>query len=425
MFLKAHQVHYHEFAKKASLYEDCAVVVCEYEGDIVAVACAGIKDITIFGKPERAGYIFDVRVDQRVQGKGVGAGLSRFLEDRCRSRGATYLYLSVNSTNLRAISLYKKTGFTIASTRIPCMMPTDVELYSDELHASQAAAMQAVPMATAIELTSDYWLSQDLCVKELPALFGSALYEGTFVLRDSAEPGGDESWAMASLWNGSALGGMQVDRIFLPMSWWRVMYSSGDFWYGRGSSSKAGSRKAISQEQVERDLDNRFNALQAVVGVAGGAILGYRYRAAPPKTNTAARMVDMLLVGGLVGAGLSLRRVYPHVKGRLSWYLRMLQRGTYHPGRPPPKFRCRVFAPVVHGPRGKALLRELVKQARQKANERGYPVLVYNADQNDPLRTAFPNGDFYTTFMHKSLREVGRNGLDHLAPTNFFDPRDM
>jgi hypothetical protein len=53
-------------------------------------------------------------------------------------------------------------------------------------------------------------------------------------------------------------------------------------------------------------------------------------------------------------------------------------------------------------------------------------MLVYNRDKVDPLRAAFPDSTFLTTFMHKSMRETGVSGvLGPLAPTNFFDPRDM
>ena len=68
------------------------------------------------------------------------------------------------------------------------------------------------------------------------------------------------------------------------------------------------------------------------------------------------------------------------------------------------------------------MLRELVVHAKQVALTKGYQMLVYNMDAQDPMRTAFPPMTFTTTFMHKLLRKAGSGPL---APTNFFDPRDI
>lgn len=84
-------VHYHKFATKCEQYEDYAIAVCELGSQLVAVACAAIKRVWIDGQEELGGYVFDVRVDQNFQGRGLGNGLSIELEQACRRRGVTYM----------------------------------------------------------------------------------------------------------------------------------------------------------------------------------------------------------------------------------------------------------------------------------------------------------------------------------------------
>lgn len=61
--------------------------------------------------------IFDIAIKQEFQGKGLSKLLMNFLFDFCRSKNVRTIFLEVNKTNNKAISLYGKYGFQEYSLR--------------------------------------------------------------------------------------------------------------------------------------------------------------------------------------------------------------------------------------------------------------------------------------------------------------------
>ena len=214
-FIRAGFAHYSGFDAKARQYEDRAILVAEDDegsGSIVGVVCAAIKACHVRGTEQKVGYIFDLRVHEEYQGRKIGSQLSKAIEQECIQKGCALLYLSVNKDNVKANSLYRKHGWVHASPRSPSI---DV-LISPIRMEDPTVAVEKVTTAKAIELTEQGHRDADMRPCDMNALFGSDLYEGTFVARRGS------SYAGISLWNGSSLGGIKVDRLVLPVSFYQT-----------------------------------------------------------------------------------------------------------------------------------------------------------------------------------------------------------
>lgn len=227
IFIRAGFEHFLTFDAKPQQYEDYIIRVAEDRsagGRIVGVGCAALKTARMHSRMCKVAYIFDLRVDEAYQGCGLGKALTEQIEEACQSKGAHFLYLTVNSDNTKAKSLYAKRGFAHASHRSPALALLafpDVE--------EDAVSVEVLGKEAAMKLTSCFYASADLCLERLEQLFDSALYEGTFVARKG------DSIAGVSAWNGSSLTGFRIERIFLPITWWRspmlqLLLAGGGLW---------------------------------------------------------------------------------------------------------------------------------------------------------------------------------------------------
>jgi ribosomal protein S18 acetylase RimI-like enzyme len=57
------------------------------------------------------GFIYDIFVEEKFRGKGIGKLLIEKAEDYCRKKGYSRIALGVSTTNDSAIRLYNRTGF--------------------------------------------------------------------------------------------------------------------------------------------------------------------------------------------------------------------------------------------------------------------------------------------------------------------------
>jgi hypothetical protein len=82
------------------------------------------------------------------------------------------------------------------------------------------ATIEKLPVAKAIEMTEQGHKKADMALCNMGSLFSNPAYEGTFVARRG------ESYAGISLWDGSALNGIKIERILLPVSYYRAFSKS-------------------------------------------------------------------------------------------------------------------------------------------------------------------------------------------------------
>jgi ribosomal-protein-alanine acetyltransferase len=81
------------------------VLVQEYQGEITGYG------IILFHKGTALARLYSLAIDKNQRGKGLGSKLLQRLEQLAHERGSTYLRLEVKTSNEKAISLYKSTGY--------------------------------------------------------------------------------------------------------------------------------------------------------------------------------------------------------------------------------------------------------------------------------------------------------------------------
>ena len=85
------------FAAKARLCDEHEIVVVADKdaGDkVIAVVVVTILSVTFHGAAIKAGWLFDLRVDEDYQRQGIGRALSEEAERRCLARGVSMIHLT-------------------------------------------------------------------------------------------------------------------------------------------------------------------------------------------------------------------------------------------------------------------------------------------------------------------------------------------
>lgn len=92
-------------------------IVAEADGEVIGyIMCrieGGLPGFKLFGMG-RKGHVVSVAVLPSHRGKGIGYSLMQEAMKNIVSYGAKECYLEVRTSNLAAVSLYKKLGFEIA-----------------------------------------------------------------------------------------------------------------------------------------------------------------------------------------------------------------------------------------------------------------------------------------------------------------------
>eukprot|EP01062_Namystynia_karyoxenos_P006357 TRINITY_DN12220_c0_g1_i1.p1 TRINITY_DN12220_c0_g1~~TRINITY_DN12220_c0_g1_i1.p1 ORF type:complete len:438 (+),score=110.58 TRINITY_DN12220_c0_g1_i1:75-1316(+) len=366
---RLHFVHNTTFDGKARQFDDCIVRVAEDRaaGGVIGCVCVGIKNVIIGSRPTRIGLVYDLRVDERAQGKGIGRLLSESAERLAAERGVQLLYLTVNSDNTKAKRLYKSLGWTPASQRKPAL-----QLLHQRQREDPALEHSMLAAPDGLRVTQQALAGLDFILSDLSQLFNAEWYEGTLYIRTK------DSSAGVSMWNGSGISSFHVERVLLPTSWWGHPLA------------------------------------QILVAAAGASVAWWWAR----RTAAAASAAQWATVGGMSVAALAAGAAAWYLVPVLSHVRRVLRASD------PPKLRARLFAPFATGPAGKDLLTEVVRRAHNAARERGYAMTLCNLDRNSSLAACFPSSKFRTEFMQKPLPPPA-TPPPPFPPDAFFDPRDI
>jgi Acetyltransferase (GNAT) family len=163
----------------------------------------------------KVAYLFDLRVHEAYQRRGIGSRLSKIAEELVKSVGATLMYLTVNGDNQKARALYHKLGYETASRRRPGVallraVPTaDPALPFEQVHDVQRAR----------QLIADAFDLVDNTPLDLDAILASPSYEGTLYARSGSDE--EASEAGVSLWNASRCSSIEFQQVILPAWVWR------------------------------------------------------------------------------------------------------------------------------------------------------------------------------------------------------------
>mmetsp|Transcript_12379 Transcript_12379/g.37473 ORF Transcript_12379/g.37473 Transcript_12379/m.37473 type:complete len:430 (-) Transcript_12379:54-1343(-) len=387
LFLKVNFSHPLGFAAKARQFTDHFVHVCvdtTADDFVCGVISTGVKDVWLHGEVVRVAYLFDLRVHEAYQRRGIGARLSKIAEELVVSAGATLMYLTVNGNNEKAKALYRKLGYEIASVRRPGVallhpVPSTDPLVPFELIEDRERARALI--ASAFDRVDNTPL-------DLEPILSSPSYEGTLYTRLQDPNTGVISEAGLSLWNASRGSSLEFERVILPASLWR--------------------NPAVQ-------LAFFFAWLCGVLYWLSLAFTLY---------SSGARL---LLCGWiLVTLGTTLW-VFP-----MTVFLFQLIASNLTPAdRSIPnesKLRGRLFAPWQRGPRGPEFLRNLVNHSMRIQRQSGYALNVVNVDAKTSLAPYLPKSRFTTFFMQRALSESdtsSSSSLQRFDPDAFHDPRDI
>lgn len=374
--IKAAVQHLSSFDAKPRQFSDHVLLVVSNTETraVCAVVAVALKSAFVHGKTRRCGYVFDLRVSESHQRRGIGSALTREAEKVCQERGVEFLYLSVNNDNAKAKMLYAANGWVHGSNRALIMRPllaTPAAPKDDAAYARSVGGVRELTTGEALKVTGDYYAARELgpSANEFRAVFQSNQLLGTFAASDNA----DGSMAALSLWHGSTLTSFRPVTLLLPVALWVRLAP--------------------------------FLAAGAVTAAAG--LVTLIFRAAPGPVTQSALALACAAAAGAVAT------CWRWASSRIA-------------------FRARAFAPVMVGPRGEQLMRAVHAHVARVARERGFAVLVINEAIGSPLasclrgdrpRQSSPRSP--TVFWQKSLSSALPGDLPPLQADMFFDPRDM
>lgn len=378
---KASIKHITRFNAKATQFDSHHIVCLEDTSNdkLCGVVVCGCKTVWFQGKLRKCAYIFDLRVDEDYQGRGLGTLISKEVEARCIKDGIEFLYLTVNGDNAKAKALYKKLGFVIASRRWPCAdLLREENLY--ELPAG--ASLELLNARQAAPVFQEAYTCRDMSLACWEPLLSSPLFQVALVAKSSD----GRSSAGVCLWDAGSFHTMVLERFFVPMVWFT--------------------------DPVVKLFTKGLGLL-----LAGGALALTGTGLWRLWASHAWISLSVTSIAVCAGA-VALCRAWPIISSILG----LLGRFLPHDG-PVERTRGRLFAPFASGPDGLELLTAVLPRARAEARDRGFLMVICNIAEEDPLRDAFGPGRFRTEFLQKHL--VPGFALQEFSTDSFHDPRDI
>eukprot|EP00929_Paragymnodinium_shiwhaense_P059406 TRINITY_DN29757_c0_g1_i1.p1 TRINITY_DN29757_c0_g1~~TRINITY_DN29757_c0_g1_i1.p1 ORF type:complete len:456 (+),score=121.74 TRINITY_DN29757_c0_g1_i1:86-1453(+) len=381
------------------------VAINEETGALCGMVCAAAKKVHMRSDGDAEmllGYIFDLRVDERVQGKGIGKRLSLWAEQLLEEVGCDRVYLTVNKDNKKAKALYNKLGYEECSSRWPHSGIISVSADEARDHAEEAAkaAGASVHRIEKAEEALEHYCKHladygdfALAKSEAELLFKSDQFLGMYVATPSssstASPKAEKEFASVVLWHGSKYSGFTLTRFFgLP---------SGAYFGKPGVALACAAACAL--------LAGYGGLTYAAVSHgAWWSMLGCSLFCAGSAWIGSKAMPFVRVIGSLLKKPASADA---KEETELA------------------KTRARLWGAVGKGNKAGALLKAAVAAAEAEATESGFVMSVLNMDEDHPLRGHLPRGKFRTTFMQKAIGQKATSSLPRLHPLNFHDPRDI
>lgn len=410
--LQVHQVHPRGFDSRANTVPERELLVCQdvENGRLVAVICCHIRE-AIWHKNDRIriGWVYGLRVDKDYQRRGIARALSTELEDRCRERGVSLLYLTVNRENLKARARYETFGWKTASERQPV---AKILIKQNEVSASSFRVIRLEKkQETVASLTARYQGEKDLSLTNWKELFALEDYQSTFIAVDTAIlPAEFESfdwssdpvtiearvlesirsdeisnYAGISLWNSSSSKSFQVDRLFVAATTWLMPWFRNSLYFAIlllvllwGSSTFWRIGEHVQQNEATS--------------------LAWK----------SMRVFEVFIQLGLLSLLVLFRRFVEFLVSRDSSHL-----------------TARAFAPFCHGPTGKECLRKAIESSQDFALSRGFALWIWNIPRDYPFADIVPKPAFGTLFLQKWVCEDRPQEWKIFSSETFCDPRDL
>lgn len=356
--------------------------------DTLAGVCHfGIKTVMLHGETRKVSYVFDLRVDERHRRLGLAKRLMFLVESLSLQAGAVLCYLTVNSTNRNAQSLYNAIGYETLSVRklsanplVPVgMVRRWLGLAADRKPLPGGAQLHVCDGRQSREIVArlTHGRGDAMQPADLGAIFDRSHY---FVQGFHAQS--KTSQAFIATYDSSSLNGVELLRLIVPLS----LFSS---LVGKACLALAVGALFWLMGSGMMALLGRGGVFGVVLGVALGAVL----------------LVFLLI-------GVSIVSRWGHTA------------------------RIRLYAPCFSGPDGPALLRALLVVVQARAERDGYVFSMLNTGRDDAITAALQNldakpkkqaklgaDDGGTIFLFK---HIGTDTtMEEVPRTIFFDPRDI
>jgi len=357
---------------------------------ICGCACIGIKDIYFNKQKVKAGVLFDLRVSDKFQKRGIGTRLTTLLEETARNKGCQFLYLSVNGDNKKAISLYEKTGYNVISQRIIHRIGITKGSIEDRENTktinhhgiSQEFEFKKLEPEQVKEYYNKFYKNEDLALASFEEISSSSNYLGTYAVM-----AGNSNIIGGSLFKVAPSHTMGLKKLFFP-----VHYYAKDWFY----SFWLGLLLLISYIialNVHDSLTERFSSLRRFIGGLVFFLISFLLIMINKKINT-----FMLQVGNLKSRGRYIGMFYFMKDEELL----------------------------------KPALQFLMERMNKVCSYNHIDNITYNSDKNDKFMEVWkgkPKVRFYTYFMGKFIDKTNglNDNLKDYKPSQFvfFDPRDI
>ncbi len=191
---------------------------------VCACACLGIKEMYFNQRVVKAGILFDLRVSDKFQKRGIGSKLTNMLEEAARNKGCEFFYLSVNARNNKAISLYNKTGYDIISERTIHTQMIQKQSIEDRNNMKVVKINGDLHKLNFHKLTPDqarehyqrFYKNKDLAVANFDELLTSREYIGTYAVTCDDN---QANMVGLSLFKIDSTNCMGLKRLFAPAHW--------------------------------------------------------------------------------------------------------------------------------------------------------------------------------------------------------------
>jgi GNAT superfamily N-acetyltransferase len=101
-----------DFFARSEPYDERAVYVAPSADGVAGTVTCALKTVNVGGRPQRAGYIFDLVVAEAARGQGLSARMLQQAEDWAREKEAGLLYAFVMAGNRAGLSAFQSFGYT-------------------------------------------------------------------------------------------------------------------------------------------------------------------------------------------------------------------------------------------------------------------------------------------------------------------------
>jgi GNAT superfamily N-acetyltransferase len=178
--------HRPTFHRRAEMFPWHRLITARRDGDLIGVVAVAIKDVELFGRADRAAFLFDLRVHPRARGRGVARALAtEALDWGFRSAQIAYLYTVDENRAVRQMG--RDFGGTEAGRCSYLVLPA----ISGETHRDVRPCPATDVRAELRRVSGPF----DLIAEPIPAAVLAGPWQGSWIIRRGGRVAGCSAWS--------------------------------------------------------------------------------------------------------------------------------------------------------------------------------------------------------------------------------------